>query len=221
MKKKNLTKLTEIKKTLEKLELFTDECQKAYEVLKMAIEELPADKEKSSLPGPLPAPVELAGIPQGIALFSDGGCRGNPGPGAYAYLIQDQEGNVLKEAAGADSYTTNNKMELSGVIEGLIGLKDLLPTIGRDALLQRVVVVTDSKYVVDGMNSWVSGWKSRGWKKADGKSPENVELWMRLDEMISSFFEVKFQWVRGHGGHPQNERCDQLANKAMDEAFAF
>jgi ribonuclease HI len=82
------------------------------------------------------------------------------------------------------------------------------------------VVVTDSKYVVDGMNSWVAGWKSRGWKKADGKAPENVELWMKLDQKINSFFEVKFQWVRGHGGHPQNERCDQLANKAMDEAFS-
>ncbi len=219
MKKKYQTKLSEIKKTLEKMDLFTNDCLKAFETLKMAIDQLPADKEKLEAGAPLPVPAELAGVPQGIAVYSDGGCRGNPGPGAFAYVIQDQEGKILKENAQIDSYTTNNKMELSGVIEGLNGLKELLPSIGRDALLQRVVVVTDSKYVVDGMNSWVEGWKSRGWKKADGKSPENVELWMKLDRAILSFFEVKFQWVRGHGGHPQNERCDQLANKAMDEAF--
>lgn len=220
MKKKMLTKLNDIKKALEKSKLYSDECFKAYEVLKVAIDELPEEKEKAVENAPLPIPTELNGVPQGIAVFSDGGCRGNPGPGAYAYVIQDHEGNVLKEFAQVDNYTTNNKMELSGVIEGLHGLSEILPSINRDALLQRVVVVTDSKYVVDGMNSWVAGWKSRGWKKADGKSPENVDLWIKLDQKINSFFEVKFQWVRGHGGHPQNERCDQLANKAMDEAFS-
>jgi ribonuclease HI len=220
MKKKNLTKLNDIKKALEKYQLYSQECSVAFESLKTAINELPEEKEKPLDNAPLPVPPELNGVPQGIAVFSDGGCRGNPGPGAFAYVIQDHEGTVLKEAAQVDNYTTNNKMELSGVIEGLNGLQEILPTINRDALLQRVVVVTDSKYVVDGMNSWVAGWKSRGWKKADGKAPENVELWMKLDQKINSFFEVKFQWVRGHGGHPQNERCDQLANKAMDEAFS-
>ncbi len=220
MKKKSLTKLNDIKKALEKHEFYSEECSQAFETLKKYIALLPEDKEKLVESGPLPVPVELSGIPQGIAVFTDGGCRGNPGPGAYAYVIQDQEGVVLEEGAAVDKFTTNNKMELSGVIEGLKNLKQLLPTISRDPLLQRVVVVTDSKYVVDGMNSWVDGWKSRGWKKADGKAPENVDLWMSLDRTVPSFFQVKFQWVRGHGGHPQNERCDQLANKAMDEAFS-
>ena len=221
MKKKILTKLNDIKKALEKHELYTGNALEAYTALKSAIERLPEEsKEKEFADGPLPIPTELAGTPLGIAIFSDGGCRGNPGPGAWAYVIQDHEGAVLKEKAGTDEYTTNNKMELLGVIEGLKELKKLLPSLNREALLQRVVVVTDSKYVVDGMNSWVEGWRSRGWKKADGKSPENVDLWMNLTEATTPFFEVKFQWVRGHGGHPQNERCDQLANKAMDEAFA-
>ena len=219
MKKKTLTKLNDIKKALQKAELYSEECIFAFDVLKMAIENLPLDKEKQLESADLPVPPELAGVPQGIAVFTDGGCRGNPGPGAYAYVIQDHEGRVLKESAHVDSYTTNNKMELSGVIEGLKNLKEILPGFERDARLQRVVVVTDSKYVVDGMNSWVSGWKSRGWKKADGKAPENVELWMSLDKLVPEFFQIQFQWVRGHVGHPQNERCDQLANKAMDEAL--
>lgn len=214
MKKKTQTKLNDIKKVLEKHELYSIECKLAFETLKKAIDKLPSEKEKMLENGDLPVPVELSGIPNGVAVFSDGGCRGNPGPGAYAYVIQNHEGKVLKESAHVDSYTTNNKMELSGVIDGLRALEDLC-----EPLLQRVVVVTDSKYVVDGMNSWVKGWKARGWKKADGKAPENVDLWMSLDSLMPNFFEIKFQWVRGHVGHPQNERCDQLANKAMDEAL--
>ena len=152
-----------------------------------------------------------------IALYSDGGCRGNPGPGAFAYLVQEHSGTVLAQGVEFEVMTTNNKMELSGPIRGLEDLEDVLPKLGKDPLLTKVRVITDSKYVVDGMKSWVAGWKSRGWKKADGKAPENLELWQSLDSLRTKFMEVDWMWVKGHAGHPQNEYCDRRANEVLDE----
>ena len=215
MKKKYLRDLSSIENWLLKQNLIDEELKIALNALRRALEHSPADDGRPR--ELLPPPEEIAGDPLAIALFSDGGCRGNPGPGAYAYVIQDQSGAVLAEGVEFESYTTNNKMELSGPIKGLQEIKDLLPSIGKDSLLVKVKVMTDSKYVVDGMKSWVKGWKARGWKKADNKTPENLELWQKLDQVRDSFFDIDWVWVKGHGGHPQNEYCDQKANEAMDE----
>ena len=148
-----------------------------------------------------------------IFIYTDGACRGNPGPGAYGYLVQDSKKNDILEGSEFFELTTNNKMELQGVIEGLNALNDIQSLINNKSL----IVVTDSKYVVDGITKWVPGWKNRGWKKADKKPPENLELWQNLDR-LNMQFSPKYQWVKGHAGHEQNEYVDQLANKALDEA---
>lgn len=154
-------------------------------------------------------PKELNASANALALFSDGGCRGNPGPGAYAYMLQNSKGEVLAEFSEVAAFTTNNKMELSGVIQGL---KFAAAEYG---IGTRIFVYTDSKYVVDGIKSWVAGWKRRGWKKADKKAPENLDFWKELDE-LNTKMDLEFHWVKGHAGHPQNERVDELANLAMD-----
>ncbi len=144
--------------------------------------------------------------------FSDGACRGNPGPGAWGSLVQDHEGLVVYEASSVEVNTTNNRMELQGAIEALKFIQTEFGTQGAIAL------VSDSKYVVDGIKSWVEGWKRRGWKKADGKTPENIQQWQELDHVVGKFNNIHFFWVKGHSGHPQNEKCDQLANEALDDA---
>ena len=143
-------------------------------------------------------------------LYTDGACRGNPGPGSWAYIIQNNESSIVEENADFDEYTTNNKMELGAVINGLESLASMVTP------MHTILVYTDSKYVVDGMKSWVAGWKKRGWKKADNKAPENVELWKKLDE-LRSIANIDFHWVKGHSGHAQNEYVDGLANKVLDE----
>lgn len=216
MKKKHLKSLGTIEKWLKGQNIELSGVEEAFELIKKTIssvEEVEVEETQSSLP----APVEIADEPSTVALYSDGGCRGNPGPGAFAYVIQNHGGEILLEGADFDSFTTNNKMELSGPIRGLNELIDFLPSSGKDPLLSKVKVITDSKYVVDGMKSWVQGWKSRGWKKADGKAPENLELWQELDQLRDRFMQIEWQWVKGHGGHPQNEYCDRKANELMDK----
>lgn len=215
MKKKHLRSLTSVENWLEKQGLLNDDLVSSLNTLKTAIADIP--DEKLSEDGPLPVPKEIAGEPNTLALYSDGGCRGNPGPGAYAYVIQEHSGAVVAEGVEFESHTTNNKMELSGPLHGLRELKDILPGLGKEPLLTKIKVVTDSKYVVDGMKSWVQGWKNRGWKKADNKAPENLELWQELDLIRNSFLEIDWVWVKGHGGHPQNEYCDRKANEVMDD----
>ena len=144
--------------------------------------------------------------------FSDGACRGNPGPGAWGSLIQEPDGRLVFESSDVEVPTTNNRMEMTGALRCL----EFLIEQGKGS--SKIIIISDSKYLVDGMNSWVAGWKKRGWKKADRKTPENVDLWQSLDEIRQSFREVQFSWVKGHAGHPQNERCDQLANEALDRA---
>jgi ribonuclease HI len=215
MKKNHLRSLRGLENWLKKQGLLSAELENSFLSIKKVVESTPDDSDKRDLP--LPPPIEISDEPQAIALYSDGGCRGNPGPGAYAYLVQDHGGAVLAQGVEFESLTTNNKMELGGVIKGLTEIIETLPAKGKDPLLTKVKVVTDSKYVVDGMKSWVVGWKARGWKKADGKAPENLELWQELDLIRDSFLSLEWVWVKGHGGHPQNEYCDRKANEAMDE----
>lgn len=215
MKKKHLRALGSLENWLSEQNIINEELKSSLELIRKVIENY---AEKNSIEGgKLPPPAEIMGDSLAVALYTDGGCRGNPGPGAYAFVVQDEKGEVLAEGVEFESHTTNNKMELSGPIRGLQEIKDVLASVGKDSLLTKVKVMTDSKYVVDGMKSWVKTWKARGWKKADNKTPENIELWQQLDLLKNSFFDIEWIWVKGHGGHPQNEYCDKRANETMDE----
>ena len=140
-----------------------------------------------------------------IHIFSDGACRGNPGPGGWGVLLK-YNGNE-KELYGAESDTTNNRMELMGAIKGLEALNQAC----------EVVITTDSTYVKNGITEWLPGWKARNWKTAAKKPVKNQDLWMRLDEAVQRHTSVNWEWVKGHSGHGENERVDQLANQAIDE----
>jgi ribonuclease HI len=160
-----------------------------------------------------PLPKEIA-TELHFALFSDGACRGNPGPGSWGSVGQDFNGEIIFKASGVETSSTNNRMEMMGAI-------DAFETLMRERDDHReltVCIYSDSKYVVDGMKSWIHGWKKRGWKKADKKAPENVDLWKKLDTVVENFLDVQYFWVKGHAGHPQNELCDQLANEALDDS---
>lgn len=214
MKKKHLLSIKNIEKWLNEHDALSVELQADLDSLKMAVSKVVETEKEVS--GELPLPSEISAEPMTLALYSDGGCRGNPGPGAFAYVVQEHNGAILAEGVEFEGLTTNNRMELSGPLRGLEELESILPTQGKDPLLTKIKVITDSKYVVDGMKSWVKGWKARGWKKADNKPPENLELWQALDEARTKFMEVEWTWVRGHAGHPQNEYCDRKANEVMD-----
>lgn len=198
-KKKLITALKTLQTGLKEADL-----EQPFDAIQIAIEALPEEELDEGQVLPLP------GISDGeVAVYSDGACRGNPGPGSWAFVAQAPDGSVLQKASGVSELTTNNKMELQGAIEGLTFLEDY------PQKFKKVVFHTDSKYVVDGITKWVNGWKARGWRKADKKVPENVELWKRLDELYG-MFNVQFVWVKGHSGHPQNEMCDRMANEALD-----
>jgi ribonuclease HI len=213
MKKKHLRSLNTVQKWLKTEVPGNTAVDEAFMVIRTALDSLPDEVESD---GELPAPLEISEEPQTLALYSDGGCRGNPGPGAFAFVVQTHAGEILTEGADYDSMTTNNKMELSGPLKGLEELLQILPEKSRDPLLTKVKVMTDSKYVVDGMKTWVTGWKSRGWKKADKQEPENLDLWKALDQIREKFMVVEWMWVKGHAGHPQNEYCDKKANEVLD-----
>lgn len=188
------------------------EALRALELLKSRVELL---KERENLKGPdseFPLPREISG--GGYALFSDGACRGNPGPGAWGMMGQDSSGAVIFTASGVETRTTNNRMELIGAISGM----EILLSEDDFDESSTVCLYSDSKYVVDGAKSWVEGWKGRGWKKSDKSVPENIDLWRQLDQLKAKFTDLRFFWVKGHSGHPQNEKCDLLANQALDEA---
>ncbi len=214
MKKKYLSSLKKIAGWLEENSLFDQSSQDAVELLRLKIQEVPEIQEEES--NELPLPAELKGSDAQFALYSDGACRGNPGPGAFAFVVQDREGKIVVEGREYEALTTNNKMELRGAIDGLQELIRIMPELQIDHRLSYVKVMTDSKYVVDGISQWVKNWKLRGWKKADNKTPENLELWQTLDVLVESFFRVEWVWVKGHAGHKQNEYCDRKANEAID-----
>ncbi len=149
-------------------------------------------------------------------LYTDGACRGNPGPGSWAAVGEDSKGDLLFEASGVEMATTNNKMELLAVNFGLLKLKEELKgTIEAKSI--EVKIFSDSQYVVKGISEWFSSWKKRGFKTASGERPKNLEEFIQLSELLSQFKRVHFAWVRGHAGHPQNERADQLCNLALDD----
>ncbi|PWF24085.1 ribonuclease HI [Corticimicrobacter populi] len=141
-----------------------------------------------------------------VDIWTDGACKGNPGPGGWGALLR--YGAHEKTLYGGELDTTNNRMELLAVIEAL------------GALRRRCAVVlhTDSRYVQQGMTEWLPNWKRRGWKTADKKPVKNVDLWQRLDEQVARH-EVRWQWVKGHAGDPGNERADQLANQGVEVAL--
>ncbi len=139
-----------------------------------------------------------------VIVFTDGGCRGNPGPGGWGALIRF--GNHEKEIYGYEEETTNNRMELMAAIRAL-------EILNREC---SVVLTTDSQYVRQGITEWMDGWKKRGWKTAAKKPVKNKDLWQRLDKAVKQH-DVDWRWVKGHSGHEGNERADDLANRAMDE----
>lgn len=212
--KKHRDALERIRSVLEAHDLIDPAVQDAFNLIRAQIAEIP--ESKSSSTGALSSPLELKDYPEGLALFTDGACRGNPGPGSWACVAQTADGTIQFEAVGHEALTTNNKMEIQAVIGAFHQLEQHLlshPFVHPSPML----LFTDSKYVVDGINQWVPGWKARGWKKADGKSPENLELWVELDDLKRKFPELKVGWVKGHNGHPQNEYCDRLANRMLDD----
>ena len=137
-----------------------------------------------------------------VLLYADGACKGNPGPGGWGVLLR--MGGREEEMCGGEVQTTNNRMELSAVIEGLSSLKRR----------SKVRVYTDSQYVQKGISEWIHNWKRRGWRTADRKPVKNEDLWRKLDD-IARAHEVEWHWVKGHAGHPENERADSLANRGI------
>ncbi|MBY0517369.1 MAG: ribonuclease HI [Bacteriovoracaceae bacterium] len=211
--KKHLQALDKIASVLKSHELMDATVEAQIDGLKAKIKQIP---EVPELSGALSAPSELKNLPQGLALFTDGACRGNPGPGSWACVAQTHDGTIIFESCGHESLTTNNKMEIQAVIGAYHQLEQYLLD-NPFAQHTDILLFTDSKYVVDGMNQWVPGWKARDWKKADGKPPENLSLWQELDSLKNRFLQVKVGWVKGHNGHPQNEYCDRLANRLLDD----
>jgi ribonuclease HI len=142
-----------------------------------------------------------------ITIYTDGACKGNPGPGGWGAWLR--VGGHEKELWGGEPLTTNNRMELTAVIEALAALKRHSP----------VVIHTDSEYVRQGITNWIHNWKKRGWKTADHKPVKNLDLWQRLDALAADH-AVQWRWVKGHAGDPGNERADELANRGASEYAA-
>jgi len=137
-----------------------------------------------------------------VEIWSDGACRGNPGPGGWGVLLRSN--GAQKELYGGEADTTNNRMELMAAIRGLEALKR--PS--------RVKLTTDSLYVMKGITTWIHDWKKKGWRTADKKPVKNEDLWRQLDELAAKH-DVEWRWVKGHAGHPENERADELANRGI------
>lgn len=144
-----------------------------------------------------------------ILIHTDGGCRGNPGPGAWAYVLRRDQEPALT-LSGTEPATTNNKMELQAVIEALERVQS------QGWAGETIEIRTDSQYVKNGITAWIRTWKANGWRTADKKPVKNQELWREL-EALNQALAPRWAWVKGHAGHPDNELCDQLANQAMDQ----
>jgi ribonuclease HI len=140
-----------------------------------------------------------------VLIFTDGACRGNPGPGGWGALLR--YGEHEKTLYGAEAHTTNNRMEMTAAIEALAAMRQPC----------KIDLYTDSQYLQKGIKEWLPVWKKRGWKTADKKPVKNADLWQVLEKEIERHHEVTWHWVRGHSGHPENEQADALANLALDE----
>jgi ribonuclease HI len=144
-----------------------------------------------------------------VEIHTDGACKGNPGPGGWGVLLKS--GTTEKELSGGELSTTNNRMELTAVIEALAALKRPC----------HVSLYLDSEYVRKGITEWIHGWKAKGWRTASRQPVKNVELWQRLDELVAtSGHRIEWHWVRGHAGNPGNERADALANRGVAEVLS-
>lgn len=140
-----------------------------------------------------------------VEIYTDGACRGNPGPGGWGVLLRYN--GTEKTLSGAEVATTNNRMELTAAIQGLNAVTRACD----------VLVVTDSVYVKNGITIWIAGWKQRNWKGSNGKQVKNIDLWQQLDAAVRQHNNVTWEWVKGHSGHPENEIADMLATGAIDE----
>jgi ribonuclease HI len=144
-----------------------------------------------------------------IEIYTDGACKGNPGPGGWGVLLRS--GSTERELFGGELGTTNNRMELMAVIEALAALKRPC----------HITLYLDSEYVRKGITEWIHGWKARGWRTASKQPVKNVELWQRLDQLVATGqHEIDWRWVKGHAGNPGNERADGLANRGVTQALA-
>lgn len=137
-----------------------------------------------------------------VKIFTDGGCWGNPGPGGWGAVLRFN--NQEKSFSGSEAYTTNNRMEMAAAIEGLAVLKQRC----------RVVITTDSTYLKDGITKWIGGWKRNGWRTKEKSLVKNIDLWKRLDTLVSQH-EVTWEWIKGHDGHRENELADSLSQQAI------
>ena len=140
-----------------------------------------------------------------VEIYTDGSCLGNPGPGGWAALLRHEDKEAEKLLSGAEPDTTNNRMELMAAIAGLEQLK----------VASRVRLTTDSEYVRQGITAWIAGWRVNGWRTANGKPVKNQDLWRRL-AAVAAQHDVQWRWVKGHSGHPDNERVDAAARAAID-----
>lgn len=143
-----------------------------------------------------------------LYVYTDGACSGNPGPGGWGALMIARDGSKVvkeRELCGGEAHTTNNRMELLGAIHALEALER--PS--------KLTIITDSAYVKNGVTTWIHGWKRNGWRTSNKKPVKNVELWKRIDE-AQARHDVKWEWVKGHAGHPENERADELARRGME-----
>lgn len=205
-KKSALKAIKDLKKYFEGHQI---DISNEYNALKKNLESIEEESSGPSGHGDFVLPKDVELSDRTYFVYSDGACRGNPGIGAYGYMVQNSQGEVISEGAEFDSQTTNNQMELLGAIEGV---KDLVSKMD-DTI---IYLYSDSRYLVDGVNKWIDGWKKRGWRKADNKEPSNLALWQEVD-YLNTNYQIHFNWVKGHAGHPQNERCDQLANECIDQ----
>lgn len=146
---------------------------------------------------------------QAVNIYTDGACKGNPGPGGWGVWLQ--AGQHEKALFGGEAHTTNNRMELRAVIEGLQAIKRPC----------RITLYLDSQYVRQGITSWIHNWKRKGWKTADNKPVKNADLWQQLDALVhNSPHQLHWEWVKGHAGNPGNEKADELANRGVEQALA-
>jgi ribonuclease HI len=144
-----------------------------------------------------------------VVIYTDGACKGNPGPGGWGALLRSEDGSE-KELCGGEPGTTNNRMEMMAVIQALSALKRPC----------QVTLHVDSQYVIKGITEWLPGWKAKGWKTASKQPVKNVDLWQRLDALVSgSGHHIEWLWVKGHNGDPGNERADELANQGVEQAL--